>query len=231
MTPASSLSPFLFILFIFATKSVFSLPTFFPRSPQQSLTQSLTTRKAKDSRQLPYTTHFFPQNLDHFTFQPKSYNVFYQKYLFNSTYWDKGPIHTAPIFVYTGNEGDIGWFAANTGFMMDIAPKFRALLVFIEVFIIFYVHQITCTCTVLLIHEPWNLFVLLQHRFYGESLPFGKDSYKSAEKLGYLSSSQALADYAVLIRSLKQNLSAEASPVVVFGGSYGGSELSLLYFY
>ncbi|GMY24995.1 lysosomal Pro-X carboxypeptidase isoform X2, partial [Fagus crenata] len=28
--------------------------------------------------------------------------------------------------------------------------------------------------------------------------------------------------FAVLIRSLKQNLSSEASPVVVFGGSYGG---------
>lgn len=56
-------------------------------------------------------------------------------------------------------------------------------------------------------------------------MPFGKKgSYKSAKKLGYLNSQQALADYAVLIRSLKRNLSAEASPVVVFGGSYGGSE-------
>ncbi|XP_048227482.1 lysosomal Pro-X carboxypeptidase isoform X2 [Ricinus communis] len=53
-------------------------------------------------------------------------------------------------------------------------------------------------------------------------MPFGKDSYKSAETLGYLNSQQALADFAVLIRSLKQNLSSEASPVVVFGGSYGG---------
>ncbi|KAK9274492.1 hypothetical protein L1049_021741 [Liquidambar formosana] len=126
--------------------------------------------------------------LDHFTFQPKSYKIFYQKYLVNDRYWH----HGAPIFVYTGNEGDIEWFAANTGFLLDIAPKFRALLVFIE------------------------------HRFYGESLPFGKSSYKSAETLGYLNSQQALADYAVLIRSLKQNLSSEASPVVVFGGSYGG---------
>lgn len=33
-----------------------------------------------------------------------------------------------------------------------------------------------------------------------------------------------MADYAVLIRSLKHNLSSEASPVVVFGGSYGGSK-------
>lgn len=66
--------------------------------------------------------------------------------------------------------------------------------------------------------------VLFQHRFYGESMPFGNDSYNSAETLGYLTSQQALADYAVLIRSLKQNLSSEASPVVAFGGSYGGSK-------
>lgn len=63
-----------------------------------------------------------------------------------------------------------------------------------------------------------------QHRFYGGSKPFGKDSYRSPEELGYLSSTQALADFAVLIRSLKKNLTAEASPVVVFGGSYGGSK-------
>ena len=60
-----------------------------------------------------------------------------------------------------------------------------------------------------------------QHRFYGESLPFGNNS---AEALGYLTSTQALADFAILITSLKQNLSAETAPVVVFGGSYGGSK-------
>ncbi|KAF6157046.1 hypothetical protein GIB67_041507, partial [Kingdonia uniflora] len=59
------------------------------------------------------------------------------------------------------------------------------------------------------------------HRFYGESLPFG-ESYKYAHTLGYLYSEQALVDFAILIRSLKQNLSSEASPAVVFGGSYGG---------
>ena len=40
-------------------------------------------------------------------------------------------------------------------------------------------------------------------------MPFGKDSYKSAETLGYLNSQQALADFAILIRSLKQNLPYE----------------------
>lgn len=71
--------------------------------------------------------------------------------------------------------------------------------------------------------------VIFQHRFYGESLPFGEDSNKSAKTLGYLSSQQALADFAVLITSLKHNLSSEASPVVVFGGSYGGSKLKIIF--
>ncbi|KAH6827478.1 alpha/beta-Hydrolases superfamily protein [Perilla frutescens var. hirtella] len=183
---ASSFSSFLLLLlFLFPIAIAASVRTYFPAGIlQSSLKKSGKNLKPK----IPYEAHYFPQNLDHFTFQPKSYQIFYQKYLINRHYWKKG----SPIFVYTGNEGDIDWFAANTGFLLDIAPKFHALLVFIE------------------------------HRFYGESLPFGKHSYKSAKTLGYLNSQQALADYALLIRSLKHNLSCEASPVVVFGGSYGG---------
>ncbi|KAL2497490.1 alpha/beta-Hydrolases superfamily protein [Abeliophyllum distichum] len=184
MDLSSFSSIFLLFLFAFTLAEVGSVPTYFPGIYQSSLKKNGKTVKPK----IPFRSHYFPQVLDHFTFQPKSYKIFYQKYLINSQYWHKG----APIFVYTGNEGDIDWFADNTGFMLDIAPKFHALLVFIE------------------------------HRFYGESMPFGKHSYRSAKTLGYLNSQQALADYAVLIRSLKHNLSSEASPVVVFGGSYGG---------
>ncbi|KAI3443989.1 hypothetical protein Pfo_000654 [Paulownia fortunei] len=180
----ASFSSLLVLLLLFGVTLAASVPTYFPGIFQSSLKKVGKNLKPK----IPYETHYFPQNLDHFTFQPKSYKIFYQKYLINSQYWHKG----APIFVYTGNEGDIDWFASNTGFLLDIAPKFHALLVFIE------------------------------HRFYGESMPFGKHSYRSAKTLGYLNSQQALADFAVLIRSLKQNLSSEASPVVVFGGSYGG---------
>ena len=49
----------------------------------------------------------------------------------------------------------------------------------------------------------------------------------SCRDIGYLNSQQALVDYAVLIRSLKQNPNSEASPVVVFGGSYEGSKFKL----
>jgi len=69
----------------------------------------------------------------------------------------------------------------------------------------------------------------VQHRFYGESIPYGGDkevAYKNASTQGYLSSTQALADYATLILNLKNNLTAKESPVVVFGGSYGGSMLA-----
>ncbi|KQK16822.1 lysosomal Pro-X carboxypeptidase [Brachypodium distachyon] len=147
----------------------------------------------------PFRAHYFPQELDHFTFTPNASRIFYQKYLVNDTFWRKptgkgrgAAAAPGPVFVYTGNEGDIEWFATNSGFLFDIAPKFSALLVFIE------------------------------HRFYGESKPFGNESYGSAATLGYLTSTQALADFAVLITSLKHNLSAPVAPVVVFGGSYGG---------
>ncbi|XP_059079280.1 lysosomal Pro-X carboxypeptidase-like [Tigriopus californicus] len=136
-----------------------------------------------------YETKYFDQRIDHFSLTTDGF--FKQKYLINDTYWDR---RSGPIFFYTGNEGDIEAFAQNSGFMWDIAPQFRALLIFAE------------------------------HRYYGESLPFGKDSTKpDPSKNGYLTSEQALADFAYLIQSLKkENPSYAKSAVIAFGGSYGG---------
>ncbi|XP_048016989.1 lysosomal Pro-X carboxypeptidase [Megalobrama amblycephala] len=98
-----------------------------------------------------------------------------------------------PILFYTGNEGDITWFCNNTGFMWDVAEELGAMLVFAE------------------------------HRYYGESMPFGKESYSNAKYLNYLTSEQALADFAVLIKALKKNVpGAQKSSVIAIGGSYGG---------
>uniref|UniRef100_A0A7N0V1B0 Lysosomal Pro-X carboxypeptidase n=1 Tax=Kalanchoe fedtschenkoi TaxID=63787 RepID=A0A7N0V1B0_KALFE len=145
-------------------------------------------------RSKPYKTRYFTQTLDHFNYHPQSYQTFQHRYLINDAFWG-GAESDAPIFVYTGNEGDIEWFAQNTGFLFEKAPHFKALLVFIE------------------------------HRYYGKSIPFNGDkdvAYSNSSTLGYMSSTQALADYATLIIDLKKNLSAEDSPVVVVGGSYGG---------
>ncbi|KAJ0616548.1 putative lysosomal Pro-Xaa carboxypeptidase [Helianthus annuus] len=163
-------------------------PRYFPSSITHPKSQSLHTNNKL------YKTKYFTQILDHFNYNPQSYQTFQQRYLVNDTFWG-GPKINAPIFVYTGNEGNIEWFAQNTGFMYDIAPEFKALLVFIE------------------------------HRYYGKSIPYEgnkKKAYKNSKTLGYLSSTQALADYATLIVDLKNNLTAIDSPVIVFGGSYGG---------
>lgn len=65
------------------------------------------------------------------------------------------------------------------------------------------------------------MVVFGEHRYYGQSLPFGNNSFLP-HKIDYLSSQQALADYAYLIKHLKIIYNAESSPVIAFGGSYGG---------
>ena len=63
-------------------------------------------------------------------------------------------------------------------------------------------------------------------------MPFGspEESFSNASTLGYFTSTQALADYATLIVGLKKNLSAENCPVIVFGGSYGGTKLLIIFY-
>lgn len=63
------------------------------------------------------------------------------------------------------------------------------------------------------------MLIFAEHRYYGESLPFGKDTYSHME---WLSSEQALADYATLLFDFKRRNKLEDAPVIGFGGSYGG---------
>lgn len=63
-------------------------------------------------------------------------------------------------------------FYNNTGFMFELAQQWNALVIFAE------------------------------HRYYGETLPFGQNSFTSAN-MAWLTVEQALADYAELLRSFK----------------------------
>lgn len=67
--------------------------------------------------------------------------------------------------------------------------------------------------------------VFAEHRYYGQSLPFGNKSYDSAQHLGFLTSEQALADFSLLLDYLNPSTSVPTKkkrPVIAFGGSYGG---------
>jgi hypothetical protein len=86
-----------------------------------------------------YETRYFRQRLDHFSFpgvgdEDKAAAFFQQRYLVGRGAGWAGP--GGPIFFYCGNEGDIAWFAANSGLVWEAAPRFAALVVFAEAIIL-----------------------------------------------------------------------------------------------
>jgi len=95
-----------------------------------------------------------------------------------------------PMFFYLGNEADVTLYLNATGLIWENAAEFNALVVFAE------------------------------HRYYGESHPFGDDYLNHKE---FLSVEQALSDYVSLVGSLKDEYQfAHSDAVIGFGGSYGG---------
>ncbi|XP_043257750.1 lysosomal Pro-X carboxypeptidase [Colletes gigas] len=175
----------LFLIFILSWQP--TTQYVFPTKFHGSFQKQLRNQNEADNVKYKYQIHTIDMPVDHFSFSvPDRFKL---RYLLNGTWQTE---KNAPIFFYTGNEGNIETFAQNTGFMWEIAPKFGALLVFAE------------------------------HRYYGESMPYGNQSYNGSHHLGYLTSQQALADYIDLIQYLRSKSENKQSPVIVFGGSYGG---------
>jgi lysosomal Pro-X carboxypeptidase len=137
-----------------------------------------------------YKTVWYDQVLDHFNFYPTTKATFKERVLICEEFWDGSS--NAPIFFYTGNEGDIVMFYNNTGFMFDIAPKFHALVVFAE------------------------------HRYYGETLPMGDKSWEkeNIQYLNSWQALADYALLIPDLKKM-YNMDPDA-PVIAFGGSYGG---------
>ncbi|KAL9811175.1 putative lysosomal Pro-Xaa carboxypeptidase [Arabidopsis thaliana] len=142
--------------------------------------------------------YYFNQTLDHFSFTPTSYMTFKQRYTIDFTHWG-GAKANAPILAYLGGESSLDSSLSAIGFLSDNGSRFKALLIYIE------------------------------HRYYGKTMPFGsaEEALKNASTLGYLNAAQALADYAAILLHVKEKYSAQHSPIIVIGGSYGGSKSSL----
>jgi lysosomal Pro-X carboxypeptidase len=140
------------------------------------------------------STNWIDQKIDHFNWLPSATNTSqpatYKQRFLVNDQYWNSYARKAPIFFYCGNEGDVTLYANHTGLMWENAQAFNALIVFAE------------------------------HRYYGESKPFGGDLKQ--EHLAYLSHEQALADYTHLIFHLQETYDAKNHPVIVFGGSYGG---------
>jgi len=69
-----------------------------------------------------------------------------------------------------------------------------------------------------------GLVLVLEHRFYGKSLPFGKDSF-SLKNMALLNSEQALSDLAYFIQKINayKMYHVDNNPWITVGGSYAGA--------
>ena len=100
---------------------------------------------------------------------------------------------TGPILFYAGNEGDIYGFYDNSGFITKtIAEETGALVIFGE------------------------------HRYFGESYPYDPAVAFTPEHNIYLTVEQAMMDYVLLIKFIRESYAMEDKACIVFGGSYGG---------
>jgi lysosomal Pro-X carboxypeptidase len=139
-----------------------------------------------------YKEFFFNAKVDHFSYDnPYTFKL---RYLVKDKYFNYNKTNVAPILFYCGNEGPIGDFWNNSGFVTEyLAKKFNALVIFGE------------------------------HRFFGKSFPNGSFQDKNITKNKYLTSAQALSDFVELLNFYKQSQNlTENTPVIAFGGSYGG---------
>jgi len=142
-----------------------------------------------------FETKYYIQTVDHFDYQNR--DTFLQRYLINDDFWGDSSSYSSkncrgPIFFYTGNESPVTDYWYASGFFVEnLAMKYGALLIFAE------------------------------HRYFGESMPYGSHSFDK-DRIGFCAASQALADYAVLLTYLKTQYNASSCPIFAFGGSYGG---------
>lgn len=127
--------------------------------------------------------------IDHFGFLENG--MFKQRYLVNDQHWHE---NNGPILFYTGNEGDVTWFCNNT---VIIPFEYFVLVHITHILVGIFSHRIIITnaeCMLVLsdltqgfmwdvAEELGAMLVFAEHRYYGESMPFGNESYSVSKVL------------------------------------------------
>jgi pimeloyl-ACP methyl ester carboxylesterase len=141
-------------------------------------------------------TRYFNQSFDHFNAETQG--VWKQRYYVNTTYFKQPSSPRGsppPLFFIPGGEWSLG---PNKGILYGMAHD--------------------------LAKQHGGLMATVEHRFYGESLPFGPNEsfVASADRIGLLTIEQAMADYSLVIKSILEEYDIKEAPVVALGGSYSG---------
>ncbi|XP_075240755.1 dipeptidyl peptidase 2-like isoform X2 [Convolutriloba macropyga] len=167
---------------------------------------------------VPYSISYYSNSVDHFGLVSKNGTVvthdtsFIQRLIVIDTWCPKYQVLGEPdengvqldqrnhtIFLYTGGKGSIEDQFKKSGYLLDLAKHYGALVLFIE------------------------------HRFYGESYPFGNSSLNFTH-LPYLTVDQAVADYMNITYFYKFRWQMMDAEIVTFGSFYAGGLASYMRF-
>eukprot|EP00824_Muranothrix_gubernata_P024146 TRINITY_DN689_c0_g1_i1.p1 TRINITY_DN689_c0_g1~~TRINITY_DN689_c0_g1_i1.p1 ORF type:complete len:563 (+),score=87.32 TRINITY_DN689_c0_g1_i1:25-1689(+) len=137
---------------------------------------------------------WFTQIRDHFASPATEDNepaTFAQKYYVVKDHWKQDPVKgNGPAFLYISGEGPLMGPPGSSGFLGHLAERFGGVI------------------------------MALEHRFYGDSVPFAT---LDIENLVYLSSEQGLADAAYFIEVMSQPEHLNVTQWITVGGSYAGA--------
>lgn len=162
---------------------------------EASLSDSQTVF-SQSEKQFPSHCHYQP--VSHFIQDPSDpfyqatiNQTFCQRYWFDAKYYKPG----GPVFVLDGGEtsGENRLDFLRTGIIKRLA----------EVSSLLHVRDTFRTLTSISTQEYNGLPVVLEHRYYGESFPFGPKSNLSTDSLRFLNNKEALEDSAQFIRTVK----------------------------
>lgn len=145
-----------------------------------------------------YLPHSIDVPIDHFPqsdrYKPHTNATFKQHYYFDSSYYKPG----GPVFLYVGGETSGASRLSNleTGIIQ------------------------------ILMNATGGLGVIVENRYYGLSVPYENGT---TDNLVYLTNEQTIADFAyfaqhVTFPGVSANLSAPATPWIMYGGSLAGAQ-------